>query len=194
MFSAEAVRASLVDTAISTGELLRRCDFTAIVTGVSVIPRLSLAIVLPVHGEHISRSNICFGPTGSAASIVLMILLPLISSAREIFSAAVPKRELTEAALDDIITVISAPSLFSSAIAAKDFSNVQKEPHIAYPIRTLSNEITFINFLSSVYYIIYRIGNESACRFGRISPGNACEIHRFDAELFSSGKIGRSRS
>lgn len=50
MLRAFAPRASFDDTLSTTGRLLRKVAFTAIVTGVSVMPCAILASVLPVQG------------------------------------------------------------------------------------------------------------------------------------------------
>ena len=69
MFFAQPARASFVEIAMTTGLLFLRCDFTAIVTGVSVIPNASFARVLAVQGATTSMSSSFFGPIGSAASM-----------------------------------------------------------------------------------------------------------------------------
>ena len=134
IFFAEADSASLVETVISTGLALRRCDLTAIVTGVSVMPQASFASVFPVHGATISRSNIFFGPIGSACGMVLITPLPQMFSAVMMFSSAVPKRVSSEEALYDIMGVSSAPAAFSFIICSNALEKVQNEPHMANPI------------------------------------------------------------
>lgn len=58
MFCADAPSASFVATHKSTGRRIRRCDFAAIVTEVSVTPSDSFASVLPVQGAIRSKSHI----------------------------------------------------------------------------------------------------------------------------------------
>ena len=79
MFWALPESASLVEMASSTGRALRRWDFTARATGVSVIPAAILARVFPVQGATINRSSSFFGPMGSTAGMESRISRPQIS-------------------------------------------------------------------------------------------------------------------
>ena len=72
MFGAAAPSASLVDRASTTGRSLRMCDLTAMGTVPSTMPQLSFARVLLPAGATIKRSNILFGPRGSASTIVVI--------------------------------------------------------------------------------------------------------------------------
>ena len=92
MFSAAPAKASLVDTAISTGRPLRRWLLAAIVTGVSAMLWASLASVFPVQGAMTSASKSFFGPIGSTSSMVCSGSVPQISEARRMWLWAVPKR------------------------------------------------------------------------------------------------------
>ena len=78
MFLALAARPSFVETAISTGRLLRKCDLHAIRTGVAVIAFASFEIVLPVHGTTATTSSSFLGPIGSASLMVQIGSWPVI--------------------------------------------------------------------------------------------------------------------
>ena len=134
IFCADAPRASFVATQSSTGLSTLRCDFAAIVTEVSVTPRLSFARVLPVQGAITSKSHIFFGPIGSVSTAVVSTLFPVISFARLTISLALPKRVSVDEALPDMIGITSYPSSISSLICSNAFVKVQKEPHIANPM------------------------------------------------------------
>ena len=92
MFSAEPLRPSLVEKAITRGFPLRRCALAAIVTLLSVIPRASFARVLPVQGAISSASSGSFGPRGSASAMLVTTGRPASASRRRRCSRAVPKR------------------------------------------------------------------------------------------------------
>lgn len=109
MFFALAERASFVDIAISTGLEFLRCDLHAIVTGVSVMPKLSFARVLAVQGATTIMSNIFLGPIGSASSMVTIAFRLQILSSHSTLSEAFPKRVFIVEELNDIIGVISQP-------------------------------------------------------------------------------------
>ena len=134
MFLALPLNASLVEMAIIKGFSFLKWDFAAMVTGVSVIPFASFAIVFPVAGAIIIISVIFFGPMGSAPCIVWIILFPVISSIWAIKSSALPNLVSNSYALYDIIGMTSAPSLTSSFIFGIVLENVQKEPVKAKPI------------------------------------------------------------
>lgn len=139
MFFALAESASLVDIAISTGLEFLRCDLHAIVTGVSVIPRLSLASVFAVQGATTIMSNIFLGPIGSASSMVRIALRLQILSSQSTLSAAFPNRVFIDEELKDIIGVTSQPICTSCEAQANAFSNVQNEPHTQKPTLNPSN-------------------------------------------------------
>ena len=63
-----------------TGRSLRSWALAAIRTAESVIPLVSLARVLPVHGAIIIRSRSLSGPMGSASTMDVMTFRPVIFS------------------------------------------------------------------------------------------------------------------
>ena len=131
-FCPEAAIASLLARHIITGRPTLRVDFTAMVTGVSVIPRASFESVLPVQGQTIIASAKCFGPMGSASTMVWSTRRPASSSARSIKSEALPKRVSVPYTFWDI-TGSSSYLSRSPAICSSALSRVQKEPHMAKP-------------------------------------------------------------
>ncbi len=90
MFCADAPSASFVATHKSTGRRIRRCDFAAIVTEVSVTPSDSFASVLPVQGAIRSKSHIFFGPIGSVCTEVWSTYFSCYSSQVLTISSALP--------------------------------------------------------------------------------------------------------
>ncbi len=131
MFLAAADSASFVDTASRTGFILRRWLFTAMQTGVSIIPSAIFASVFPVQGDTTSISNIRFGPMGSAAVISWIIGFPQRSQRRLRWLCAVPKRVSSVYALSDIIGVTSQPSVISRSRHSIEAEKVQNEPQSA---------------------------------------------------------------
>ena len=77
---AEPINESFDAIASKTGFPFLKCDFTAIVTVVSVMLMASLFAVFDVHGATIKRSVKSLGPIGSALSIVSIAGLPHIFS------------------------------------------------------------------------------------------------------------------
>lgn len=142
MFFALAESASLVDIAISTGLEFLRCDLHAIVTGVSVMPRLNFAMVFAVHGATTTISKSFLGPIGSASSMVRIAFFLQILSSQSTLSAAFPKRVFIVEELKDIIGVTSQPICTSCEAHAKAFSNVQNEPHTQNPTLRPSNMLS----------------------------------------------------
>ena len=133
MFLAVAPSASFVETAITTGRLLRRCALAASVTVVSVMPFAIFPRVFPVVGAIISKSSSFLGPIGSASGRVLIISFPVISVISSAKSLAEPNRVSVVNAVSDIMGTTLNPSLLSLAIIGITFLNVQNEPHIANP-------------------------------------------------------------
>jgi len=77
MFFAFAPSESLLLTEMTTGLLFLRVAFTAIVTGVSVIPNAIFERVLPVQGATRSKSTLLLVPIGSASTMVFIGVLPV---------------------------------------------------------------------------------------------------------------------
>ena len=113
MFGAEPESPSFVENAMTSGRPFRRCALAAMVTAVSVMPWLSFAIVLPVHGAMTSASMGFDGPRGSASIMLSTGSLPVISRSRALKSAALPKRVSAFAAVSLIMGTSSyfSPSL-----------------------------------------------------------------------------------
>ena len=88
MFFAALLRASLVESASTTGRPLRSWALMAMSTEVSVMPRLSFASVLPVQGAASNTSKSFPGPTCSASAMVRMGLRPVICSSSRRRSSA----------------------------------------------------------------------------------------------------------
>lgn len=84
--------ASLVAQHSTTGMPMRKADFTAMVTGVSVMPAAILERVFPVQGATASKSTRPLGPMGSAWTMVWSTGRPAIPSTRRTQSWALPKR------------------------------------------------------------------------------------------------------
>ena len=103
---------------ITKGLLFLRCALAAIKTGVSLIPFASFDSVLPVQGAITSISSIDFGPIGSAAGMVVIGSLLLISFASLRKSFDFPKRVSVVEALSEkivkILALVSASLLSSS--------------------------------------------------------------------------------
>ena len=133
ILTAEAPKPSLVAMDKSTGRCILRWLFTAMVTGVSVIPFAIFPKVLPVQGATTSTSQIFLGPMGSASSIVLIIFLLVIFSTSAMNDSAVPNLVSLVLALVDIIGIMSYPSSTSFLSYAIDLLKVQKEADRAYP-------------------------------------------------------------
>ena len=70
MFSALPLNPLFVDGAITNGLLFLKCDFAAIVAGVSIISQANFDIVFPEQGAIIITSVIFLGPIGSASTMV----------------------------------------------------------------------------------------------------------------------------
>lgn len=137
IFCAEPDRASLVETAMSTGRALRRCALTESVTGVSVMPHASLPRVLPVQGATTIISNSFLGPIGSACDSSCIISFSQISVIFRFISSLFPNLVSVEKAVFDIMGKISCPSSLSCRKTGKTFSKVQNEPQIPNPILRL---------------------------------------------------------
>lgn len=82
--------ASFVETANTTGLPFLNVAFAAISTGESVIAFANLLIEFPVKGAITMQSNGILGPSGSAPTIELIALKPVISSIFLIHSAPSP--------------------------------------------------------------------------------------------------------
>ena len=121
MFIAEPERASLVESAMTTGFPLRRWLLAAMVTAVSVTPLASLARVFPVHGAITSTSKSRSGPTRSAPVIVRIIAFPVMPSSLSIKSRAVPKRLSVEQAVS-LMRAVTSYSSESFSASAKTLS------------------------------------------------------------------------
>lgn len=135
MFLALPLKASLVETARTTGFRFRRWLLTARVTGSSVIPFASLARVLPVQGATSKRSVLFWGPMGSAPGRSKIGGQPQISVTRARKSAAFPKRVSVAAAAGERMGRMEKPCLLHSSMAVNVREKVQKEPQTANPRR-----------------------------------------------------------
>ena len=136
MFLALPARPSLVETASTTGRPLRRCDLAAMVTAVSAIPFASFPMVLPVAGAMTSTSASPFGPSGSTEGISYSTSFPVICSRFSSSISELPKRVSVNAAFSETMGITVSYSSVKCFKAASAFSWVQKEPHMAKPIRS----------------------------------------------------------
>ena len=91
------------------------CDFTAIVTAVSVTEAASFAAVFEVQGATTIISVRSLGPMVSASVMVSITSLPDIELSLLILAAAFPKRVSIAEACSDIMGRSSAPRLQSSS-------------------------------------------------------------------------------
>ena len=161
MFCAEPESPSFVENAMTSGRPFRRCALAAMVTAVSVMPWLSFAIVLPVHGAMTSASMGFDGPRGSASIMLSTGSLPVISRSRALKSAALPKRVSAFAAVS---LIMGTSSYFSPSLPswAKSFSYVQYEPQRAIPTLGLFTDPTLLK------YVCDSAVNEPRGRYGRV--------------------------
>ena len=111
---AHLVGYSLEAAAITSGRLLRRCAFAAMVTGVSVMPHASFARVLPVAGAMMSASKGYFGPSGSAPTIERIGSRPQREVRVEISACACPKRVSETAEVYERMGKTSRPASMSA--------------------------------------------------------------------------------
>ena len=131
MFSPEAPRPSLVDTATTTGRPARSRLLAASATGVSDSPAASRARVAPVQGAMTSASAICRGPSGSTAARVSSTGCPAARSSRAFHSAAGPKRVSVADAAKLMMGSTCQPMAARRAAWGTAASKVQKLPHRA---------------------------------------------------------------
>ena len=88
----------------------------------------------PVQGAITSKSNIFFGPIGSAWFISRMTLFPVTFSKLAAITCAGPTRVSVRATFSEIIGMIFAPSAITRSISLYISGMVQNEPVIAQPI------------------------------------------------------------
>ena len=131
MFSPEAPRPSLVDTATTTGRPARSRLLAARVTGVSDSPAASRARVAPVQGAITRASAMCLGPRGSTPVRVSSTGRPAAASSLAFQPAALPNRVSVEAAAKLITGITCQPRAASRAAWGTAAPKVQKLPHRA---------------------------------------------------------------
>lgn len=93
-----------------------KCDFAAMVAGVSIISQANFDMVLPEQGAMTMISVNFLGPMGSASGMVWIISLPVMFSISSMKSFAFPNFVSIEYALYDMTGTISAPFRMSSFI------------------------------------------------------------------------------
>lgn len=126
-----APKPSFVARAIRTGLRHLSCALTHIVTVESVIPLAIFASVLPVQGETIRQSKLPPVTVSSAALMLVIGTLPVISETEDISDAAVPNRVSVLSTASDKAGVISFPSESRFSVSS-EYLCVQNEPQIAY--------------------------------------------------------------
>ena len=131
MFSPDAPRPSLVETATTTGHPTRSRLFAASVTGVSDRPAASRASVVPVQGAMTSASAKRFGPSGSTACRLSSTGCPVSCSSRSFHSDARPKRVSSRDAAKLMTGSSSQPCCTSCSACAAAAPSVQKLPQTA---------------------------------------------------------------
>ncbi len=145
-----ALNASFVDMNIRPGRFILKCDLAAISTGESVIPRANLASVLPVHGAIINKSNIFFGPTGSASSIV--VIATFVTMVGMLLKAYIP-------ALDDALGLFIPLIVVNCLILARAESFASKNTPIKSAVDGIGMGLGFTLALTALGIVREILGN-----------------------------------